>query len=240
MTAPSIPPTPQEVGAPADGLPEPAGDFITIAEGKDPIDAHVIANALRAAGLLAVVADANAVQSNVLWRAGMSARVRVRTSQVEAAREVLAQFERGDFALPGADAAPAVQHVAQPAALYGPDSAALLSLVFTPVFGTAFMTINAVRDPDTVSRLRSFAWLILALAATGWWVMTPKDGPQGARAIGALWTFTLAWYLLEAHGVSRKLVAKYGGLYKRSKLLPFVLAGLAIVWGPRFVMHLLD
>jgi hypothetical protein len=56
---------------------------------------------LEAAGVPAVVADANLVQMNSLWAIALGGvRVLVPASRVAEAKDVIAAFNRGDFALP--------------------------------------------------------------------------------------------------------------------------------------------
>ncbi len=78
-----------------------AGDFETVAQFLDPIEAQLACSCLEAAGVPATVADANLVQTNSLWAIAVGGvRVRVAASRLAEAREVLAAFDRGDFALP--------------------------------------------------------------------------------------------------------------------------------------------
>jgi hypothetical protein len=92
-------------------LPEPVckeydsveyeGDFETVARFLNPTDAYILCACLEAAGIPAVVADANLVQTNSLWAIAVGgARVLVRASRVAEAKEVIEAFGRGDFALP--------------------------------------------------------------------------------------------------------------------------------------------
>lgn len=92
-------------------LPEPAepeneepvyeGDYETVARFLNPIKAHLVCACLQAAGVRAYVADANLVQTNALWSIALGgARVRVPALRVGEARDIIAAFNRGDFALP--------------------------------------------------------------------------------------------------------------------------------------------
>lgn len=77
------------------------GDFVIVARYLDATDAHVVCSCLRAAGLDALLGDANLVQTNALWSIALGgARVLVPQSQFDAAKDVIAAFERGDLALP--------------------------------------------------------------------------------------------------------------------------------------------
>jgi len=92
-------------------LPEPAepeyeepvyeGDYETVARFLNPIKAHLVCACLQAAGVRAYVADANLVQTNALWSIALGgARVRVPALRVGEAKDIIAAFNRGDFALP--------------------------------------------------------------------------------------------------------------------------------------------
>lgn len=77
------------------------GDFQTVARFLNPTDAHIVSACLEAAGVPAVVADANLVQMNSLWAIALGGvRVLVPASRVAEAKDVIAAFNRGDFALP--------------------------------------------------------------------------------------------------------------------------------------------
>jgi len=77
------------------------GDFETVARFLNPTDAHLLRACLDAAGVPAVVADANLVQTNSLWAIAIGgARVLVRAARVAEAKEIIEAFGRGDLALP--------------------------------------------------------------------------------------------------------------------------------------------
>jgi len=78
-----------------------AGDFLTVAQFLNPTDAYIVSAALEAAGIPAVVADANTVQMNQLWASAVGGvRVRVRAGRAAEARELIEAFNRGELALP--------------------------------------------------------------------------------------------------------------------------------------------
>ncbi|MDM0039248.1 hypothetical protein QTH89_22625 [Variovorax sp. J22G21] len=77
-----------------------AGDMITVARDLTPTDAHMLCACLAAAGVPATVADANLVQANALWSVAVGgAKLRVAAAHVDEAKQVIAAFERGEFAL---------------------------------------------------------------------------------------------------------------------------------------------
>ncbi len=91
--------------APMPEAPEPedadyAGDFEMVARYLNPTDAHVVCSCLKMAGIPAVVADAQLVQTNSLWAVALGgARILVPALHVAEAKAVIAAFERGEFAL---------------------------------------------------------------------------------------------------------------------------------------------
>ncbi len=86
----------------AEGVP--GRDLFSVAKYLVPMDAHLARGCLVAAGIPAVVADVNHGQADQLILAAMGGvRVLVPQAFMEQAREVLAAYERGDFAL-GEDA----------------------------------------------------------------------------------------------------------------------------------------
>lgn len=80
------------------------GDFETVAQFFNPIDAFLLAGSLEAAGIPPVVADSNLVQLNSLWAIAVGGiRIRVPAARVAEANEIIAAFQRGDLALPDDD-----------------------------------------------------------------------------------------------------------------------------------------
>jgi hypothetical protein len=80
------------------------GDFETVARFLEPTAAHIVASCLQAAGIETLIADANLVQTNALWAiAAGGVRILVPAIRAVEARQVLAAFERGDFALADED-----------------------------------------------------------------------------------------------------------------------------------------
>lgn len=74
--------------------------FEVVAQYFSPTDAHVVADCLRVAGIPAFIADANLVQANYLLAIAVGGvRIRVPTQHAVEAREVIAAFERGGYAL---------------------------------------------------------------------------------------------------------------------------------------------
>ena len=77
------------------------GDYETVAQFLNPIDAQIVCASLQTAGIRAYIADANVVQTNSLWSIALGgARVRVPALRVSEAKDIIAAFDRGDFTLP--------------------------------------------------------------------------------------------------------------------------------------------
>lgn len=76
------------------------GDFETVARFLNPTDAYIVCSCLVAAGIPALVADANLAQMNSLWTVAIGGtRVLVTAAHFAEARKVIEAFNRGDFAL---------------------------------------------------------------------------------------------------------------------------------------------
>lgn len=78
----------------------PGRDLFVVAKYFTPTDAYLVQGCLVAAGIPAVVADANHVQADLLIAPALGGvRILVPASYLLSAAETLAAFERGDFAL---------------------------------------------------------------------------------------------------------------------------------------------
>lgn len=87
------------------------GDFETVAQYFNPTDAYVIAGCLEAAGIPTIVADTNLVQVHSLLAIAVGGvRIRVPAKRAAEAKNVIAAFYRGDFALPDDDDSYREQH----------------------------------------------------------------------------------------------------------------------------------
>lgn len=117
--------------------PAHLGDMTTVARRASPTEANLLKNVLVAAGIPAVVADANLVQADS-WMANAygGVRVMVRAAFAEAALEAIKQFEAGAFQLPSEeDEPPQAGPQKTDLRLWGPDASAFWSFALTPVFG---------------------------------------------------------------------------------------------------------
>ena len=74
--------------------------FRTIASYLDPIEAHIVCGRLLAEGIEAHVADDQTTLANWEWRQAIGGtKVRVVDAQFEQARSLIAEVDRGEFAL---------------------------------------------------------------------------------------------------------------------------------------------
>jgi hypothetical protein len=81
-----------------------ARDLFTVAAYYEPTFARIVQGCLVAAGIPAVVADDNLVQTNLLWTAAIGGvRILVPQQYIVEAHSVIAAFDRGDFALKDED-----------------------------------------------------------------------------------------------------------------------------------------
>lgn len=76
------------------------GDMVILERGLTPTEAHMLSSCLRSAGILADAGDTHIVQAHSLLSLALGgASVRVPSSQLAEAREIIVAFRRGDFAL---------------------------------------------------------------------------------------------------------------------------------------------
>lgn len=83
-----------------DAAPE-GRDLFTVATYFLPTDAYIVQGCLVAAGVPAVLADDNLVQTNSLWTAALGGvRILAPQCHLQQAHAIIDAFERGEFALP--------------------------------------------------------------------------------------------------------------------------------------------
>ncbi len=93
----AVPEAPQE---PAVAPVEYLGDQVILERNLSPTEAHLLCACLHAAGIEADAGDTNMVQAHSLLALALGgASIRVPSAQWLEARDVLAAFRRGDFAL---------------------------------------------------------------------------------------------------------------------------------------------
>jgi hypothetical protein len=89
-----------EESADSDFYPDSDVDLVTIARFTNPLEANVLRNCLESHGVFAFIWGEHLGTANHLWSvASGGMRLQVRSDQVEQAKEVIAAFERGDFAI---------------------------------------------------------------------------------------------------------------------------------------------
>jgi hypothetical protein len=78
----------------------PGRDLFVVAKYMVPTDAYLVQGCLVAGGVPAVVADAHHVQADLLMAPALGGvRILAPLSHLQQARDIIAAFERGDFAL---------------------------------------------------------------------------------------------------------------------------------------------
>jgi hypothetical protein len=76
------------------------GDMVLLVANLNPTEAHILASCLAAAGIHAATGDTDTVRTNQLWSIALGgAKIRVPTSQLGEAQEVLKAFQAGEFSL---------------------------------------------------------------------------------------------------------------------------------------------
>jgi hypothetical protein len=103
------PPSPDREPQP-EPTPEPVveGDLVMVARMLDPLEAEMLRGRLETEGVPAMVADAQIVQTNVLYKLAVGGvRVMVPEAYLAQAREIVRADARGDYALDdGTDVGP--------------------------------------------------------------------------------------------------------------------------------------
>jgi hypothetical protein len=76
------------------------GDMVLLVANLSPTEAHILASCLAAAGIQAATGDTDTVRTHQLWSIALGgAKIRVPTSQLGDAKEVLKAFQAGEFSL---------------------------------------------------------------------------------------------------------------------------------------------
>jgi len=205
-------------------------DFIAIAYGSTPTEAHLFKGVLESAGLLAVVADAHLAQGNPMFTQAIGGvRVLVRASDAEAARRALDAYRTGELALAGEDAIakPALQQLAAP--IYSPDIAALLSFfLVSPAFGAGIHLLNSRTLRPQGAGVLAWLWLVVLAGASLVTMVSLAQGPAApinpAFAALAASLLTAVWYLSFGQAHSKAVIQTYGTAYPRLSLAPIAIA----------------
>lgn len=198
------------------------GDLVPVDRLSTVTEAHIVANGLIAAGIPAVVADANLIQTDMLLTvAAGGVRVLVPSSLVESARHELSEIRRGAYELDGEDASPKIPGpVATQLELWPPDAAALWSFLLTPAFGSTlhFLNSRALQQRQVqaaVSLALGFAATIVSmyLAFSAEWSIS-----SAFRASAIASAYTALWYLFSARAQSQYVTSSFGQQYQRRNI----------------------
>jgi hypothetical protein len=189
------------------------GDWVTAARQLTPTNAHLIKNCLQAAGIEAMVADANLVQANAfMMNAVGGVRVLVQQGALAEATAVLRQYEAGEFALE--PAAPQKALSQAPGPLWGPDFAFWLGLSLTPVFSCTLHWINAVTLGDRPAQRRAIGWWAASVLVTGasllWVTSSQWHWSAGLSAAALAMPFTGLWYAVAGIQQSKTITERFG------------------------------
>ncbi|WIT13666.1 hypothetical protein PFX98_08620 [Paucibacter sediminis] len=93
-------PVPSRAEAPVADEGDYQGDMTIVARYLTPTEAHMLCSCLNAGGVPAEAGDTNLVQAHSLLAGAVGgASIRVPANYVAEARELIAAFKRGDFAL---------------------------------------------------------------------------------------------------------------------------------------------
>ncbi|SEL61193.1 hypothetical protein SAMN05216359_11245 [Roseateles sp. YR242] len=210
-------------------------DFVRVASFASPTEAYVLRGVLLSAGLSPRVTDDNTGQGNPwVTQAVNAVGVLVPGPEVGAARDVMAAFDAGAYELPDEDTtAPAVFDT-QPALLFNPDRAALLSLLLTPIFGVAVQMANARKLAAREGRISQWMWLVVLtalslLAVLGTHELNPGWAVAFRASIFSLGGLTATWYFISGRFQSKRFIAAYGPHYRRKSLLAPAL-GAVLGW----------
>jgi hypothetical protein len=99
LEIPQAEPVDADPDLPESDIPDDV-DLVTVAQFSNPLKANVLRACLESHGIFAYVWGEHLGVAHIFMSiAGGGVRVQVRSDQVDQAREVIAAFERGDFAL---------------------------------------------------------------------------------------------------------------------------------------------
>lgn len=217
-----------------------AGDLVVVTRVTDIAQALALKGCLLAADIPATIGDQNLVMQGNPWGgAGSNIRVLVPVTLVARANEVVADYRAGAFEIegdPDPDLAPPA--TATDLALWGPDSAAFLSLLFTPAFGATLHWFNSRRLGVPALRRQADAGLALSVVATllAFWLWRENDWHVRTPLVvsSAMSLFTGFWYLFIAHAQSRHIARAFGNQYRHRNMrlaAAVALAGMfAVGW----------
>ena len=213
------------------------GELTVVARFASVDQALTLKGCLLAAGLPATIGDQNLMMQGGGWLGGAGGggvRVLVPETLVARANEVIAEFHSGAFEIEG-DADPDLRPATQPTdlAFWGPDLAAILSMLLTPIFGATIHWLNSRTLGDHRLARVADAGLLLAILATGFGFWLLRDRPWSIAtafsASGAVTVYTATWYLFGAHPQSRFITRAFGRQYRHRNLLAPALGAFVLM-----------
>jgi hypothetical protein len=200
------------------------GDMTTVARKTTPTEANLLKNMLIAAGIPAVVADANLIQADSwMVNAYGGVRIMVRAAHAEAALETIKAFESGSFELDideeePREAAPQRTDLR----LWGADAAAFWSLFLTPVFGSAIHYLNSRTLGHR--QMAAMLWMLVSLAVTVLafhFTFSKRWDPAASFQASLIVSgFTFIWYVFSGRSQSAHIVRSFGSQYVKRPLFP--------------------
>lgn len=200
------------------------GDMTTVARRTMPTEANLLKNVLVAAGIPAVVADANLIQAHSwMTNAYGGVRIMVRAAHAEAALATIKEFESGAFELDADEEEPREAGPQRTELrLWGADASAFWSLFLTPVFGSVIHYLNSrtLRHRQLAATL----WLLASLAVTvlAFYVTFSKrwDLAASFQASAIVSGFTFIWYVFSGRSQSAHITKSFGSQYVKRPLFP--------------------
>lgn len=210
------------------------GDMTTVARRTTPTEANLLKNVLVAAGIPAVVADANLIQADS-WMANAygGVRVMVRVAHVQSALATIKEFESGAFELETDDDGPA-QAVPQKTdlRLWGADAAAFWSLFLTPVFGSVIHYLNSRALQHR--QLAATLWLLASVTVTVlafFFTFAKRWDPAASFQVSVIVSgFTFVWYVFSGRAQSAHITQSFGSQYVKRPLFPLGVATFAAMF----------
>jgi len=223
----------RERPAERESTPEAAtSGFVTVYRTMSLSQAQLLRARLEVEGIPPYVADEHTVQTDQLLAPAMGGfRVRVPRETVAEARQLLSWIEAGDFALEDGDEAKRGA-ARPPAALWNPDLAAALSVVFTPVFGAVIHALNWSRLRQDARARAGWTWAFtlgaVTVAALGYTALAKRDVKAVALLQLVMAVCLVWWYFGAARAQAKFVVDELKGDYSRASwFTPVWLAAIA-------------
>lgn len=109
--------------------------------------------------------------------------------------------------------------------LWNPNAAALWSMLFTPIFGSALMMMNWKTMGNKAEADKSLCWLVVSAVATCALALLPDGVGTGVSVL-----LLVVWYFLSASRQISHVKKEFGEKYQRKNwMVPLVIAGGCLV-----------